>query len=153
MDNLGAHEDRRVKELIEARGRELLDLPPYPPGLERLSQRTRDFYARPGRVLGMLLRTRWVQRCARSAFAPLLNFSRVAGNADWIDRHHGRCKGTRSQVRQIVADANNVVGVWAYPDGKAGQRRCYRGVAPGRNLFRELPLRHGLPLSRVPWAS
>ena len=60
MDNLEAHEDRRVKELIETRGRELLDLPPYPPGLNRLSRRTRDFYARPGRVLGMLWRTRWV---------------------------------------------------------------------------------------------
>ncbi len=60
MDNLGAHEDRRVKELIEARGRELLDLPPYPPGLKRLSQRTRSFRVRPGCVLGMLWRTRWV---------------------------------------------------------------------------------------------
>jgi hypothetical protein len=53
MDNLGAHERRRVKELIETRGRGLLDLPPYPPGLRRFSQRSRDFYARPGRVLGM----------------------------------------------------------------------------------------------------
>jgi transposase len=60
MDNLEAHKDRRVKELIETRGCELLDLPPYPPGLNRLSRRTRDFCARPGRVLGMLWRTRWV---------------------------------------------------------------------------------------------
>lgn len=54
MDNLGAHEDRRAKELIETRSRELLDMSPYPPGLKRLSRRSRGFYARPGRVIGML---------------------------------------------------------------------------------------------------
>jgi transposase len=38
MVNLGAHKDRRVKVLIETRGRELLDLPPYPPGLNPIEE-------------------------------------------------------------------------------------------------------------------
>jgi hypothetical protein len=33
MDNLGAHRPRRVRELIEQRGCELLYLPPYSPDL------------------------------------------------------------------------------------------------------------------------
>jgi transposase len=31
MDNLGAHKPRRIRELIEQRGCELIYLPPYSP--------------------------------------------------------------------------------------------------------------------------
>jgi transposase len=34
MDNLGAHRPKRLKELIEGRGCELIYLPPYSPGLQ-----------------------------------------------------------------------------------------------------------------------
>jgi transposase len=38
MDNLGAHRPKRVRELIEARGCELLYLPPYSPDLNPIEQ-------------------------------------------------------------------------------------------------------------------
>jgi transposase len=38
MDNLGAHRPRRVRELIEARGCELLYLPPYSPDLNPIEE-------------------------------------------------------------------------------------------------------------------
>ena len=41
MDNLGAHRPKRVRELIEARGCELLYLPPYSPDL-KWDEKVRD---------------------------------------------------------------------------------------------------------------
>jgi putative transposase len=38
MDNLGAHRPRRVRELIEQRGCELLYLPPYSPDLNPIEE-------------------------------------------------------------------------------------------------------------------
>ncbi len=38
MDNLGAHRPRRVRELIEERGCELLYLPPYSPDLNPIEE-------------------------------------------------------------------------------------------------------------------
>ncbi len=38
MDNLGAHKGRRVRELIEDRGCELLYLPPYSPDLNPIEE-------------------------------------------------------------------------------------------------------------------
>jgi len=38
MDNLGAHRPKRVRELIEARGCELLYLPPYSPDLNPIEE-------------------------------------------------------------------------------------------------------------------
>jgi transposase len=38
MDNLGAHRPKRVKELIEARGCELVYLPPYSPDLNPIEE-------------------------------------------------------------------------------------------------------------------
>jgi transposase len=38
MDNLGAHRPKRIKELIEARGCELLYLPPYSPDLNPIEE-------------------------------------------------------------------------------------------------------------------
>jgi len=38
MDNLGAHRPKRVRELIEARGGELLYLPPYSPDLNPIEE-------------------------------------------------------------------------------------------------------------------
>jgi transposase len=38
MDNLGAHRPRRVRELIEERGAELLYLPPYSPDLNPIEE-------------------------------------------------------------------------------------------------------------------
>jgi transposase len=38
MDNLGAHQLRRVKELIEARGCELIYLPPYSPDFNPIEE-------------------------------------------------------------------------------------------------------------------
>jgi transposase len=38
MDNLGAHRPRRVRELIEARGCELIYLPPYSPDLNPIEE-------------------------------------------------------------------------------------------------------------------
>jgi transposase len=38
MDNLGAHKGERVRELIEARGCELLCLPPYSPDLNPIEE-------------------------------------------------------------------------------------------------------------------
>jgi len=38
MDNLGAHRPRKVRELIERRGCELLYLPPYSPGLNPIEE-------------------------------------------------------------------------------------------------------------------
>lgn len=38
MDNLGAHRPRRVRELVEARGCELVYLPPYSPDLSPIEE-------------------------------------------------------------------------------------------------------------------
>jgi transposase len=38
MDNLGAHRPRRVRELIEARGCELIHLPSYSPDLNPIEE-------------------------------------------------------------------------------------------------------------------
>jgi transposase len=38
MDNLGAHRPKRVRELIEERGCELLYLPPYCPDLNPIEE-------------------------------------------------------------------------------------------------------------------
>ena len=38
MDNLGAHKGERVRKLIEARGCELLYLPPYSPDLNPIEE-------------------------------------------------------------------------------------------------------------------
>jgi transposase len=38
MDNLGAHRPRRIKELIEERGCELVYLPPYSPDLNPIEE-------------------------------------------------------------------------------------------------------------------
>jgi transposase len=38
MDNLGAHRPRRIRELIEQRGCELLYLPPYSPDLNPIEE-------------------------------------------------------------------------------------------------------------------
>ena len=38
MDDLSAHNGSRVRELIEAKGRELLYLPPYPPDLNSIEE-------------------------------------------------------------------------------------------------------------------
>ncbi len=38
MDNLGAHRPKRVRELIEARGCELLYLPPYSPDFNPIEE-------------------------------------------------------------------------------------------------------------------
>lgn len=38
MDNLGAHRPRRVRELIEGRGCELLYLPPYSPDFNLIEE-------------------------------------------------------------------------------------------------------------------
>lgn len=38
MDNLGAHRPKRVRELIEGRGCELLYLPPYSPDLNPIEE-------------------------------------------------------------------------------------------------------------------
>jgi transposase len=38
MDNLGAHKDEWVRELIEGRGRKLLFLPPYLPDLNPIEE-------------------------------------------------------------------------------------------------------------------
>lgn len=38
MDNLSAHKGRKVRELIEARGCELLFLPPYSPDLNPIDE-------------------------------------------------------------------------------------------------------------------
>ena len=38
MDNLGAHRPKRVRELIEARGCELIYLPPYSPDLNPIEE-------------------------------------------------------------------------------------------------------------------
>src|SRR3712207_8445399 len=41
MDNLGAHRPKRVRELIEARGCELIYLPPYSPDLNPIEEADR----------------------------------------------------------------------------------------------------------------
>jgi len=38
MDNLGAHRPKRIRELIESRGCELLYLPPYSPDLNPIEE-------------------------------------------------------------------------------------------------------------------
>jgi transposase len=38
MDNLGAHRPRRVRELVEERGCELIYLPPYSPDLNPIEE-------------------------------------------------------------------------------------------------------------------
>jgi transposase len=38
MDNLGAHRPGRIRELIEARGAELVFLPPYSPDLSPIEE-------------------------------------------------------------------------------------------------------------------
>jgi transposase len=38
LDNLGAHRPRRVRELVEARGAELVFLPPYSPDLSPIEE-------------------------------------------------------------------------------------------------------------------
>jgi len=38
MDNLGAHRPKRIRELIESRGCELLYLPPYSPDLSPIEE-------------------------------------------------------------------------------------------------------------------
>ena len=50
MDNLSSHKGKRVRELIEGRGCELVYLPPYSPDLnpiEKLSARSRASYEKP----------------------------------------------------------------------------------------------------------
>ncbi len=39
MDNLGAHRPKRVRELIEERGCELIYLPPYSPDLNPIESK------------------------------------------------------------------------------------------------------------------
>ncbi len=51
MDNLGAHKGRRVRELIEDRGCELLYLPPYSPDLNPIEEAL-------AKVKGLLRRVR-----------------------------------------------------------------------------------------------
>src|SRR3954465_7265912 len=53
MDNLAAHKSEEVSELIEARGCEVLFLPPYSPDynpIERRSRRSRGYCARHRRA-------------------------------------------------------------------------------------------------------
>jgi transposase len=38
MDNLGAHRPKRIRELIEERGAELIYLPPYSPDLNPIEE-------------------------------------------------------------------------------------------------------------------
>jgi transposase len=51
MDNLGAHRPKRIRELIEQQGCELLYLPAYSPDLNPIekepSPRSRLYFARP----------------------------------------------------------------------------------------------------------
>ena len=52
LDNLAAHKSEKITELVQARGSELLYLPPYSPelnpaSLERLSRRSKVSCARP----------------------------------------------------------------------------------------------------------
>src|SRR5215211_7906520 len=65
MDNLGAHRPRRVRELIEERGCELIYLPPYSPDLnpieEALSKIKHILRKIAARTLRRLSSRRWVE--------------------------------------------------------------------------------------------
>jgi transposase len=71
VDNLSAHKGERVRELIEARGCELLYLPPYSPDFnpieEKPSRRSRDCCARRRHEAAKPLLKRWAERSRRSA--------------------------------------------------------------------------------------
>jgi transposase len=65
MDNLGAHRPKRVRELIEERGCELIYLPPYSPDLnpieEALSKVSSTSSGRSALAPRRLSSKRWVE--------------------------------------------------------------------------------------------
>jgi len=69
MDNLTAHQGERVRELVEARGCELLYLPPYSPDLRtpsrRHSRRSRGSCGGPRHAPARRWWRRWARRLAR----------------------------------------------------------------------------------------
>ena len=71
MDNLGAHKGEKVRELIKARGCELLYLPPYSPDLNPIEQafsKVKGLLRRAeARVRGSLIEAMGVALCAVSA--------------------------------------------------------------------------------------
>ncbi len=98
MDNLCAHKGKRVRELVEARGCELVYLPPYSPDFNPIEEAfakieglVRKAQARTRRVL---VEAMGAAISARSRLRTLAaSSSGTAGTAGWFNRYDERCSG------------------------------------------------------------
>jgi transposase len=90
MDNLSAHKDGRVKEIIEARGCELLYLPPYSPDFNPIEQAF-------SKIKGLLRR---VEARTREALIEAMGRALSAVSARDAQGFFGHC-GYRSMVQLL----------------------------------------------------
>jgi DDE superfamily endonuclease len=100
MDSLPAHKPKRVRELIERRGCQLLYLPGYSPDynptLRRPSPRSRRSYAEPAPGLARPCLRRWAKHYPRSASGMPGDSSSTPVTILQVDYYETRCKTVAS---------------------------------------------------------
>ena len=96
MDNLGAHRPKRIRELIEARGAELVYVPSYSPDLNPIEQafsKIKNILRKLGaRTHKALCWQRWRRRSVRSPLLTPLGGLSTAVTSSRFSTYEYRCK-------------------------------------------------------------
>ena len=102
FDNLGAHRPQRIRELIEAKGAEVVFLPSYSPDLnpieEALSKIKNIPFARWGHALTRCSPKRWQRRSGLSRLRTQLGGSTIAATRSRFNTCECRCHGSLLSV-------------------------------------------------------
>jgi len=96
MDNLGAHQPKRIRELIEERGAELVFLPSYSPDLNPIEQAFSKIKnissGNSERALMKHFLRRWRRRSLKSVLMTLLNGLTTVVTRSRFSTYEYRCK-------------------------------------------------------------
>jgi transposase len=93
MDNLGAHRPKRIRELIEARGAQLVFVPSYSPDLNPIEQafsKIKNILRKIGAPTKRSLR-RWRRRSLKSLLVMLLGGLTTAVTKSRFSTYEYRC--------------------------------------------------------------
>jgi transposase len=97
LDNLGAHRPKRIRELIEARGAELVFVPSYSPDLNPIEEafsKIKSILRKLGaRTHEALCWRRWRRHSPRSPLLTLLDGSLIAATRSRFSTYEYRCNG------------------------------------------------------------
>ena len=151
FDNLGAHRPQRIRELIEAKGAEVVFLPSYSPDLnpieEALSKIKNIPFARWGHALTRCSPKRWQRRSGLSRLRTQLGGSTIAATRSRFNTCECRCEIKAMSSAQNTAAYGASRCTWAASFSAAVARKTWRNTSTIANL------RASLLLSRSAHAS